>query len=108
MRGSLQWKSAARRAAIITEQILHRSTKQGARAAPFFFVAMSATLNCVRIGETRSKLRAFDAGSGALLPVFCRQILSAIPTLAHRARGGDDFTRFLQEPSREHRRHTRN
>ncbi len=43
MRASLQSKSVARRAAIITEQILQRSTKQGALAAPFFFSAMSAT-----------------------------------------------------------------
>lgn len=70
MRGSLQSKSDVQRAAIITEQILHRFTKQGALAAPFFFSAMSATLNRAPIGVSRSKLRAFDAGSPALLPVF--------------------------------------
>jgi hypothetical protein len=31
---------------------------------------MSATLNCAGIGESRSKLRAFAAGSVTLLPVF--------------------------------------
>ena len=74
MRGLLQWKSAVRRAAIITEQILHRATKQGALAAPCFFAGMSATLNCALIGESRSKLRAFAAGSVQLLPGFCIQL----------------------------------
>jgi hypothetical protein len=49
--------------------------KQGALAAPFFFPAMSATLNRGQIGECRSKLRAFAAGSITLLPVFSSQIL---------------------------------
>ena len=39
MLGSLPWKSGVRRAAIITEQTLHRFVKQGALAAPFFFRA---------------------------------------------------------------------
>jgi hypothetical protein len=89
--GSPQWKNAGRRVAIITEQILHRSrSKQGALAAPFFFPAMSATLNRARIGESRSKLRAFDGGSPALLPVFSLSIFC------------------WQETSREHRRHPGN
>ena len=49
--------------------------KQGAHAAPFFFAAMSATLNRGQIGESRSNLRAFAAGSVTLLPVFSNQIL---------------------------------
>jgi hypothetical protein len=36
-RASPQWKSAGRRVAIITEQLLHGWTRQGALAAPFFF-----------------------------------------------------------------------
>jgi hypothetical protein len=38
-------------------------------------VAMSATLNRGQIGESRSNLRAFAAGSITLLPVFSNQIL---------------------------------
>jgi len=56
---------------------LHRSIQQGAHAAPCVFSrarrvrgAMSTTLIRARIGESRSKVRAFVAGSGALLPVF--------------------------------------
>jgi hypothetical protein len=65
---------------------LHRFTKKGAHAAPFFFpafsCAMSATLICAQIGESRSKVRAFGAGSSRLLPVF----LPATATFALRVR----------------------
>jgi hypothetical protein len=44
MRGSLQWKSAVRRAAIITEQILHRCAKRGRPRGALLLCAMSATL----------------------------------------------------------------
>ena len=49
--------------------------KQGARAAPFFFRAMSATLNRGQIGESRSKLRAFAAGRVAPLPLCFQSTL---------------------------------
>jgi hypothetical protein len=112
MHGSLQSKNAVPRAAIITEQIFHRSIQQGAREAPllFLWLALRAIFAVGRtaarkIGESRSKLRAFAAGSAQPLPVFLIQLEHPPAVPVHPRRF---FLRFQQEPPREHRRHPGN
>jgi hypothetical protein len=88
-RGSLQWKSAVRQEAIITEQILHRSNEAGRPCGALLLCGNECNPEFAGIGESRSKLRAFAAGSVAPLPL-CFQVNLALGI------------------PREHRRHSRN